>query len=153
MGAEGWEQTRGPAWVAGLLFPRKYSSDTNESNQINRMTTRRQFLRLNTTLASLMAATFFTAAVHRVEAGEVPILNHNFDNLAPSPAWYWENWSLAGSTNWYDATLNGGGGAAGSGSLRLVAPYAAVAGWQQAIFTLVIADVDASGYDSLSFDV
>jgi hypothetical protein len=103
-------------------------------------------------LATLTVAAF-TAAVAPLHAGEIQILNSSFDNLTPSPAWYWENWSLAGSTATYDSALDAGGGAVGSGSLRLSAPYAASANWQQAVFTLDIADVDASTYQSLSFDV
>ena len=118
------------------------------------MTTRRQFLRFNLTLASLMAATLFTSAVTRMEAGEVPINNSNFDELAPSPAWSWENWSRAGSTVTYDATLNAAGGATGSGSLRLSGPFdPANTGWQEAVFSLDLTDFDASGLHSLSFDV
>lgn len=117
------------------------------------MSTQRHSPRLNTALACLAAATIFTSAAGRVQAGEIPILNSNFDELAPSPSWSWENWSLGGSTATYDGTLDAGGGAVGSGSLRLVAPYAAIADWQQAVFTLDIADVDASTYQSLSFDV
>ena len=112
----------------------------------------RKFLRLRTAFAGLMLASF-TSGVAPLQAGEITILNSNFDELAPSPAWSWENWSLAGSTVTYDGTLNAAGGAAGSGSLRLVAPYAAIGDWQQAVFTLDIADVNASAYQSLSFDV
>jgi hypothetical protein len=108
--------------------------------------------RFNLFLAFL-SVTALTAGVARLHAGELPILNHSFDNLTPSPAWYWENWSLAGSAVAYDDSLDAGGGAVGSGSLRLVAPYRNLADWQQAVFTLDIADVDASGYQSLSFDV
>jgi hypothetical protein len=113
----------------------------------------RSSLRWGKTLTGLVAAALFTVAGGAVRAGEVQILNSNFDNLAPSPAWSWESWSLAGSVVTYDATRNAAGGAVGSGSLRLVAPYANNANWQQAVFTLDIADVNASGYQTLSFDV
>ena len=89
-----------------------------------------------------------------VSAGEVQILNSNFDDLAPTPAWSWENWSRPGSTATYDATLNAAGGAEGSGSLRLSAPFDPLNGdWQEAVFTLDTADFNASPLYSLSFDV
>ena len=47
--------------------------------------------------------------------GEVPI-NH-FDTATES-RWYWENWSDPATTEW-DGTQNAGGGADGSGSLRV----------------------------------
>jgi hypothetical protein len=102
----------------------------------------------------LAAATVFTSPAASVLAGEAQILNSNFDDLAPSPAWYWENWSRAGSTVIYDGTLNAAGGAVGSGSLRISGPFdPANTGWQEAVFTLDIADGDASTNQSLSFDV
>jgi len=118
------------------------------------MSTPGQFSRLNLTLAGLLAAMLFTSAITRIQAGEVQILNSNFDDLAPSPAWAWENWSRPGSTVTYDAALNAAGGAAGSGSLRISGPFdPANTGWQEAVFTLDITDFDPSLLHSLSFDV
>jgi hypothetical protein len=84
----------------------------------------------------------------------VYIINSNFDDLAPTPAWYWENWSRAGSTVTYDATLDAKGGAPDSGSLRFASPFdPANSGWQEAVFTLDVPDFDGSLLQSLSFDV
>lgn len=104
-------------------------------------------------LATLTVAAI-TTGVAPLRAGESQILNSNFDDLAPSPAWSWENWSRAGSTVTYDGTLNAAGGAVGSGSLRISGPFdPANTGWQEAVFSLDIADFDASLLQSLSFDV
>lgn len=88
-----------------------------------------------------------------LSAGEVAFPNGTFDDLAPAPAWSWENWSLAGSEVSYDAKLDAGGGAAGSGSLRFSAPFVASPDWREAVFTLDTPDFDASKYYSMSFDV
>ncbi|HXJ55327.1 MAG TPA: hypothetical protein VNU68_01565 [Verrucomicrobiae bacterium] len=105
------------------------------------------------TLASLLLGSLTLSGV-LVQAGEVPIINSNFDDLAPSPAWYWETWSRAGSTVTYDANINAAGGAAGSGSLRLQGPFdPANSGWQESVFTLDLPDFDGSALQSLSFDV
>src|SRR5262245_43532871 len=107
--------------------------------------------RISSALASLMLVSF-ASGVANVQAGEVTIPNSNFDDVAPSPAWYWENWSRAGSTVTYDATLNAAGGAQGSGSLRLSGPFdPANSGWQESVFTLDVSDFDASKLQSVSF--
>jgi hypothetical protein len=101
-----------------------------------------------------LALASFTSGLAPVQAGEVFINNSTFDNLNPSPAWYWENWSRPGSTVTYDSTRNAAGGAVGSGSLRLSAPFdPANTGWQEAVFTLDTTDFDPSLLFSLSFDV
>lgn len=104
--------------------------------------------------AALAGLILAGAGLAPLQAGETNLINNSaFDNLSPSPAWAWENWSLAGSTASYDGTRDAGGGAVGSGSLRLVAPYATLAGWQQAVYTIDSVNFDASGYYSIAFDV
>jgi len=93
-------------------------------------------------------------ALALLPAGEKLINNGAFDNLSPSPSWYWENWSLPNSSVTYDGTENAGGVTPGSGSLRLTCPFnPAVIDWQEAVFTLDIDDFDASLYRTVSFDV
>src|SRR5882672_10327155 len=101
------------------------------------MNPHRYLSRFSSMLATVTVAAI-TTGIAPLRAGESQILNSNFDDLAPIPAWSWENWSLAGSTVTYDATRNAAGGAVGSGSLRLTAPFATSADWQQAVFTLDI---------------
>ncbi|MBI4323874.1 MAG: hypothetical protein HY674_01280, partial [Chloroflexi bacterium] len=103
-------------------------------------------------LAGLVLAGFASSPAS-LQAGEAQIPHSNFDDS--SIGWYWENWSRAGSTVGYDATRNAAGGGTPSGSLRLMGNFdPANTGWQEAVFTLNIPDVNAgASFSQISFDV
>src|ERR1044071_3866799 len=84
--------------------------------------------------------------------GQVVIAN--FDDPSDATLWSWENWSSAASTD-FDAT-DAGGGAAGSGSMRVINNFDNLpGGYSQAVVSLNLgANVDAETlYTNLEFDI
>ncbi len=85
-------------------------------------------------------------------AGQVVISNFDVDSEAT--AWYWESWSDP-ATNIFD-TLNAGGGASGSGSIRVTNNFPnRPTGYSQAVITLPLgSDIDAETfYTNVSLDI
>lgn len=84
----------------------------------------------------LLAALTSTSALH---AGETLFANSAFD--ANAAGWYWETWATPGSSAGFDATQNSAitGGAANSGSLKLVSNFTSDAAYQQAVYTVPLA--------------
>jgi hypothetical protein len=81
-------------------------------------------------------AAAFVAALVSAHGGETLLPNSAFD--ANAAGWYWEDWSAAGSAAGFDGSNNSvvTGGAAGSGSLKLVAAFNGNPGYQQAVYTV-----------------
>src|SRR6266571_3727902 len=87
-------------------------------------------------------------------AGAGQVVISNFDVDTDATAWSWESWSDPASVS-FD-TLNAGGGAPGSGSLRVVNDFPdRPAGYGQAVVTLALgSSVDAETlYTNVSFDI
>ena len=109
--------------------------------------------RLCLSLAGCLIATLGLSLTSR--AGEELFTNSAFDTGAPG--WSWENWSAAGSSVAFDSTQNSvvSGGAAASGSLKLVNNFTAVEGYQQAVYTVQLpAPQDFNNQiGAISFDV
>lgn len=84
--------------------------------------------------------------------GEVPI--NDFDTSTESK-WYWENWSDPAVTE-FDETQNAGGGAEGSGSLRVTNNFPdRPTGYSQSVITLDLqGNIDAETlYSKVTLDV
>lgn len=88
-------------------------------------------------------------------AGEELFPNSGFDTAAPG--WSWENWSAAGSSVLFDPTQNStvSGGAAVSGSLKVINAFTGVPGYQQAVYTIQLpaAQDFNNRIGAISFDV
>ncbi len=87
-------------------------------------------------------------------AGAGQVVISNFDVDTDATAWSWESWSDPASVS-FD-TLNAGGGAPGSGSLRVVNDFPdRPAGYGQAVVTLALgSSIDAETlYTNVSFDI
>src|SRR6266404_5618792 len=94
----------------------------------------------------------FTLSTTAALAGQVVISNFDIDSEAT--AWYWESWSDP-ATNTFD-TLNAGGGAAGSGSMRVTNSFPnRPTGYSQAVIGLPLGgDIDAETlYTNVSLDI
>ncbi|HRY46815.1 MAG TPA: hypothetical protein P5186_02105 [Candidatus Paceibacterota bacterium] len=86
-------------------------------------------------------------------AGEVVV--SNFDNADDAALWSWESWSDPAEVA-FDETLNAGGGAAGSGSLRVANLFTKGANeYSQAVVTIATGgDIDAETlYTKISLDI
>lgn len=76
-----------------------------------------------------------------------------FDTDAEVTPWYWENWSQAGTVE-FDPANDAGGGAAGSGSMKLTASFNAASGYQQSVFTTALnPPIDGVTYSKVALDV
>lgn len=87
-------------------------------------------------LTSAVLLTAYCLGFPPAHAGEALFTNAAFD--ANAPGWSWENWSAAGSSAAFDSGQNSpvAGGAAKSGSLKLVSAFTSVPGYQQAVYTV-----------------
>jgi hypothetical protein len=89
------------------------------------------------------------------QGGEELFTNSAFDTAAPG--WSWENWSAPGSSVVFDGTQNSAvsGGAANSGSLKLINNFTVLEGYQQAVYTVQLpAPQDFNNQiGAISFDV
>ncbi len=104
-------------------------------------------------LAAVAGAALVAAmTLGSVRAGEVVI--SNFDIADEVSGWTWETWSAPTEVA-FDDTLDAGGGAAGSGSLRVINTFPAPQGYSQCVITAPLAsEVDAETlYTKLSLDV
>ncbi|MGZ8900837.1 MAG: hypothetical protein ACXW3Z_12135, partial [Limisphaerales bacterium] len=108
---------------------------------------------LRTSLGGLLLAALGLSL--NSQAADVLFTNSGFDTAAPG--WSWEDWSAPGSSVAFDGAQNSvvAGGAAGSGSLKLVNNFTAIAGYQQAVFTAPLpAPQDFNNQvGAISFDV
>src|SRR2546422_9412913 len=104
------------------------------------------------THTGLLMLTGLVLSTSSALAGQVPV--SNFDDPNDATLWSWESWSSPASTE-FD-TLNAGGGAAGSGSMRVINNFPNnPGGYSQAVVTLNLgANVDAETlYTNISFDI
>jgi hypothetical protein len=95
----------------------------------------------------------FLAGAYAVRAGEVAV--SNFDNADEAAVWSWESWSDTAEVA-FDETQDAGGGAVGSGSLRVSNLFTKGANeYSQAVISMATgSDVDAEIlYTKLSLDI
>jgi len=105
---------------------------------------------MNKPLALLASIIVSTACA---QAGQVVV--SNFDDPNDATLWAWESWSATAVAE-PDSTLDAGGGAAGSGSMRVTCSFTDnPGGYNQSVVSLALgADVDAETlYTNISFDL
>ena len=102
---------------------------------------------------SLALTASLIASGRSAQAGQVVI--NNFNDASEASKWSWENWSDPAVTS-FDDTLDAGGDAAGTGSLRVVNNFPdRPDGYSQSVVTIALGgNVDAeTQYSKVSLDV